>query len=118
MALNGQNWQTMQESHYHHQTAPNVLTVNLGLKWPHIVAIATIISSGIAALIGAGWFVLPAKQTDLVALEKQVSAIETDVKETAGDIRRIQNDISGLIVLIKGVDSYVRTVEMPLPQKR
>lgn len=97
--------------------APYVVTVNLGLKWRHIVAISSTIGAGIAAMIGAGWLVLPAKQTDMTLVTGKVALIEADVKETRDAVTRMQGDVNSLLILIKGVDRVVRTSGIPIPER-
>lgn len=110
MVVNAEDWKQ-------HQTAPYVLTINLGLKWRHIVAISSTIGAGIAALIGAGWLVLPAKQTDMTAITDKVAVIEADIRETRDAVNRMQGDVDSLLILIKGVDRVIRTSGIPIPER-
>lgn len=83
-----------------------------------MVAIGSALSAGIVALVGAGWFVLPAKQTDLTALEKDVRIVQRDVTATQLDIREMRREVTDLVILVKGIDNTVRAVKIPLPEKR
>lgn len=69
-------------------------------------------------MVSAGWLVLPAKQTDLENLETKVQTIETDVKATKDSVNRMNNTVNDLVILVKGIDNQVRSVEIPLPRRR
>ncbi len=95
----------------------NVLTVNLSLNWKHLTAIWGGIIALVGAMIGAGWLVLPAKQTELDAVQRDLVTIKSEMNATRGDILQVRHSINDLVILVNGIDNTVRNVKIDLPAR-
>ncbi len=64
-----------------------VIKVNFGLTWKHIAALVLGVPSVIGSVGLSGWLVMPAKQTELVAVQTQVKAVETRLDGVSNQVR-------------------------------
>lgn len=88
---------------------PSVITVNFGLKWKHLAMAGAALASVFTTVAGAGWLVLPAKQTDMIEVQKQLVVISERIGQA--DETRAK--------LIDAVDKLTRRIDLiPVAVKR
>lgn len=90
---------------------PTVVTVNLGLKWRHLIAGFLAVSGAIGSAATAGWLVLPAKQSDLTRVEQSLDVVRSDMKT--------QQEITlKLIQAVERLDNTVKTIRVVAPKRK
>jgi hypothetical protein len=88
---------------------PTVLQVNFGLKARHIIIAFSGLVAAFSAAAGAGWLVLPAKQSDLTRVEQGLDAIRMEVRAMQGITER-------LTVAVQGLQGAVEELRMAPPK--
>lgn len=97
---------------------PHVIKINFGLTWKHIAAVALGAPAFFASLMGTGWLVLPAKQSDLKHLEQQVTGISQQVHDLQNVSLRLTTAVDELTASVKRFTDRPAAVAIPKRRTR
>lgn len=79
----------------------SVVTVNFGLKWRHLAMGATALASVFGSIVGAGWLVLPAKQTDMTVVQQQLAKNTEKLDQTTDALAKLTEAVDRLNQQVK-----------------
>lgn len=104
---------TVQSETAPHDAEPSIVNVNLNLKWKHFVAAGGMVASLAGTLLTAGWLALPAKQSDVDLIQKQVVQIQDQVAIVQNVSLNLTNALDRLTVQVQNLAD-----KPPLPKRQ
>lgn len=97
---------------------PNIITLNLGLKARHIVTAFSIISGILASGGLAGYLFIPARQDDMIAIQKQVLVIDQSVKSVQDVAGKLTDAMARLGDQVQALIDRPIPSEIPTPKRK
>jgi hypothetical protein len=108
-ALNGTG-HAMNQNH-DEGAAPQVADIRFELTWKNLTAAATSIVAAVSALGAAGWLVLPAKQSEMVEVQRQLVTVNKQLVDTQEGVRQ-------LTLAVKDLSDVVKLIKVSVPQPK
>jgi hypothetical protein len=92
---------------------PPVIQINAGLTRSDLAAIAMMVSGAVTALLAGGYLFLPAKQTDMTAVQGVVAELRAQVNDTRDTLGKLVTALDGLHVAVDGLNATMKPSAAP-----
>lgn len=99
------------------QAQGNVVALQVVLTAKHVAAAFAALCAGVGGMVTTGWLVLPAKQTDLTALQASVAEVRTMQQQARDERHQIKTALDGLTRVVADFDEVLRAREIALPKR-
>lgn len=98
-------------------TQGNVVALQVVLSAKHVAAAFAALCAGVGGMVTTGWLVLPAKQTDLAALQASVAEVREMQRQARDERSQIKTAVDGLTRVVADFDDALRARQIALPKR-
>lgn len=96
-----------------------IVHLNVGLTWRHFIIGLGGLASFFGSVAATGWFVLPAKQTDMTAVQNGLELVNRDLKTQQEITLKLIQAIERLDGTVSKIDQTVQKISLrPAAPKR